>query len=202
MKAWQLALLCILLTFLVAGIILLVARPVRGIPIVLLPVPTITPTLPPKPSPTSPLLEVQIRGQVLSPGVYLLPASSRLGDLISAAGGFTVLADINRVNDAQIIYDGDYFFVPMEAEEIPETASNAPFELSERSASINFPINLNTASQEELETLPGIGPKKAADIIAYRDEITAFQSLEQLLEVSGIGPSTLETIKEFLYIEP
>jgi len=202
MKSWHLVLLSILITFLIAGLILLVATPTRGNPIVLLPAPTQTQSPSPQPSTTPTPIKVQIGGQVIAAGLYELPKETRLEDLILLAGGLTDLADHNRVNLAVRLVDGGYYYIPAKDEEIPETAANAPENAQISENTVKYPINLNTATQEELESLPGIGPTKAADILSYRDEIGSFSSIDELININGIGPSTLETISDLLTIEP
>ena len=202
MKSWHLVLLSILMTFLVAGLILLVAMPTRGDPIVLLPVPTQTQTLQPQPSATPAPIKVQIGGHVTKAGLYELQEEARLEDLILLAGGMTKSADQNRVNLALRLRDGGYYYIPAMDEKIPETAANASLNAQMSEDIINYPIDLNSATQEELESLPGIGPIKAADILSYRDEIGSFSSVEELLEVDGIGPATLETIIDLITVEP
>lgn len=203
MKPWQYLLLGVLIGLLAVGTILLISQPVRGVAVTLQPAPTPTPTAEPKPTATPAPILVEINGQVVNPGVYAIEKDARLMDLISKAGGLTVQADKNRVNNVFILRDGDYFYIPASDENIPETARNAPgrsqtFEV----AIFNYPLNLNTTSQEALETLPGIGPTKAQDIIAFREKEGLFNSLEELLNVPGIGPTTLESIREYLIIEP
>jgi competence protein ComEA len=202
MKSWHLVLLSILITFLIAGLILLVAKPTRGAPIVLLPASTQTQTNPPQPSATPAPIKVQIGGQVKTTGLYELGEEARLEDLILVAGGLTELADQNRVNLVLRLLDGGYYYIPAMDENIPDTAANAPLNAQMSEETIKYPINLNTATQEELESLPGIGPTKAADILSYRKEIGAFSSIDELLNVTGIGPSTLEAIIDLITIEP
>ncbi len=202
MKSWHLVLLSILITFLVAGLILLVATPTRGNPIILLPAPTQTQSPSPQPSTTPTPIKVQIGGQVIATGLYELPKETRLEDLILLAGGLTDLADQNRINLAVRLMDGGYYYIPAVDEEFPETAANAPENAQISENTVTYPINLNTATQEELESLPGIGPTKAADILSYRDEIGSFNSIDDLLNVNGIGPSTLEAITDLITIEP
>jgi competence protein ComEA len=202
MKGWRLITFGVLMGLFAAGAILLIAKPKYGTPIQLLPAPTLTKTSPPKATETRKLLQIQIGGQVATPGIYQLPKDTRLEDLIALAGGLTPLADTVRINFAAILSDGDYFYIPTADEEIPETAANSILNLNNRSLEIGFPINLNTAAQEELEALPGIGPTKAKAIIAYRETNGAFTSVDELLNVDGIGPATLETIIELIYVEP
>lgn len=188
---------------LAVGVILLIAQPEQGVPIKLMPAPTPTQTSPPKATMTPTPIQVLIKGQVVNPGKYALQKESRLADLIQLAGGLTDLADESRVNDVFILHDGDYFYIPGSDEEIPATARNAPANIpSGNIANFDYPLNLNEASQEALESLPGIGPSKAIDIIAYRDQHGPYGSVDDLLDVQGIGPTTLEAIREYLIITP
>lgn len=203
MKPWVHILFGILIGLLATGAILLLAQPDRGSAITLLPAPTATQTALPKPTATPAPIQVLIKGQIVNPGVYSLNKEARLFDLIELAGGFTPSADENRVNDVFILRDGDYFFIPALDEKIPETARNASVNnLIDNPLNFEYPLDINTASQEALESLPGIGPSKAAEIIAYRDLLGPFISVDDLLNVPGIGPSILESIREYLVIEP
>lgn len=203
MKPWLLLGIGVLIGLLAAGAILLISLPDRGVPIVLSPPPTPTPTDIPKPTATLTPIQVLIKGQVTYPGVYSLNHDSRLMDLIELAGGLTATADENRVNHVIPLRDGDYFFIPAEGEAIPETARNAiGSNLWDNSANFKYPLNINIASQEAFESLPGIGPSKAADIIAYREQFGTFQSVDDLLKVPGIGPTILESIQEYLIVTP
>ncbi len=192
----------LLIGLLVTGAILLIARPAQGVPIALHPAPSPTITPPPSPTSTPAPIIVQISGEVVSNGVYSLPKDSRLEDLIDTAGGLTSSADVERINLVTILRDGEYYYIPVIGEAIPETAANAPNNnLGDADLSIQYPLNLNNATQEELETLPGIGPSKAADIIAYRDEHGPFLTVDDLTNVSGIGPSTVDSLRDYLIIE-
>jgi len=203
MKPWVLILYGLLLGLLIAGLILLIAQPMRGQPITLHPAPTPTRTSPPKPTSTPKPILVQIGGQVPHPGVYALEEESRLSILVDLAGGFTAEADIERVNLAMILRDGDYFYIPAKNENIPETARNAPGNLYGNLDPVyDYPLDLNEATQEALESIPGIGPSKAEDILAYKEVIGRFTSLDELLNVSGIGEATLEMLRDYLIVEP
>jgi len=203
MKGWRLLLFGILIGLISGGAIFLVSRPVRGVPITLKPAPTQTTTPYPIPTATEMPIQVQIRGEILNPGVYSLSKKSCLGDLIAHAGGISSLADEKRINLAAKLKDGDYFYIPSEGEDIPETAANAPNRESNGTSTLfEYPLDLNGADQEELESLPGIGPTKASDILAYRSQHGAFSSIDELLNVPGIGPSTLENIRDCLMIVP
>lgn len=203
MKPWQLLLTGILLGLLTGGAILLISQPERGVPIVLTPPPTPTHTALPKPTATIAPIEVMIRGQIASPGMYTLDRETRLKDLIELAGGLTVQADVDRINNVFLLRDGDYFYIPMVGEIIPETARNAPGNNPlDNPTYYDYPLNINTADQEAFESLPGIGPSKAADIIAFREHNGFFVTIDDLLNVPGIGPATLESIRDYLTIEP
>ncbi|MDY6868390.1 MAG: SLBB domain-containing protein, partial [Chloroflexota bacterium] len=126
MKPWLLIIYGLLLGLLVAGLILIIAQPQQGHAVVLKSAPTPTPTSLPKPTATLEPIIVQIGGEVLHPGIYALEENTRLADLVDQAGGFTHYAEVERVNLAAITRDGDYFYIPAEGEEIPDTARNAP----------------------------------------------------------------------------
>ena len=203
MKPWQLLLTGVLFGLLAAGGVLLISQPKQGMPVVLSPAPMPTSTALPQPSATIMPLQVLIKGQVTFPGTYLVDRETRLVDLIELAGGLTELADINRINDVFVVRDGDYFYIPKTGEVIPETARNAPGNNPiDNPAYFDYPLNINTASQEAFETLPGIGPAKAAEIIAYREQHGNFSTIDDLLNVPGIGPATLDSIRDCLIIEP
>ncbi|TWT26205.1 helix-hairpin-helix domain-containing protein [Planomicrobium sp. CPCC 101110] len=138
-------------------------------------------------------LMVDIKGQVASPGVFELPAGSRLQDAIKAAGGFLPAADDRAINLAMKVQDEMSIYVPEVGEEalVP---SGTPTGASDSL------VNLNTATEEELMTLPGIGPSKAAAIIAYRTDTGTFQKVEDLKEVSGIGDKTFEQLAELIKV--
>jgi len=193
----------ILIGLLASGLVLLISRPDVGEPIALSPAPTPTKTSPPKPTNTELPILVHIEGEVNLPGVYSLYQNSRLEDLLSLAGGLTGNADQNQVNLALLVRDGDYIFIPGINQEIPMIARNAPNNLSaDQNSLYNYPLNINEADQLALESLPGIGPAKAADIIDYRTMIGSFTSLDDLLDISGIGPATLEALRDYLICEP
>ena len=138
-------------------------------------------------------LMIDMKGQVISPGVYELPAGSRMQDAIDAAGGFTPEADSRAINLALIVVDETSLYVPAIGEEasLPATAQAS-------SAGGDSLININLATEVELMELPGIGPSKAAAILAYRDEAGSFKSPEELMEVTGIGDKTFEQLKDLI----
>ena len=172
-------------------------------PIVLHSLPTPVPTETPAPTVTPGPLVVFVSGGVHSPGMYEVPAGARVGDALARAGGLLADADPALVNQAEPLFDGAQVHVPLPQSPGTEAASTtgAPSTgLSGQSSSATAGaspnasggglINVNTASLELLETLPGIGPSKAAAIIAERP----FNTVEELERVPGIGPITLANI--------
>jgi competence protein ComEA len=139
---------------------------------------------------------IDVKGAVKKPGIYKLTVPVRLYQVLEAAGGASDLADVNRINLAKVIADGSMIYIPKKGEQIPTEAS--PIQSNTKTEESK--INLNTATLEELETLDGLGPTKAKAIIQYRGEHGGFRSVDELLQVSGIGERTLEKIKEKLYI--
>lgn len=143
----------------------------------------------PAPSPSAGVVLVHVAGAVRDPGLYEVAADGRVADAISAAGGPRPAADLDGLNLAEVLRDGQKIDVPRRGES-PDPAASPVSTLG--------PVSLNAADHAGLETLPGIGPAKAAAIIAYRDSIGSFESIEQLLEVDGIGPATLENIRPYV----
>lgn len=162
--------------------------------------PTPTPALP-TPSPTPAPVVVDVTGAVVQPGVYTLPAGARVGDALQAAGGLLPEANRVAVNQATPLYDGAQVFVPL----VGEAAVTPVAGVSEdtRTGSVTPPgegirlVNVNSASAAELETLPGIGPSKAAAIIANRP----YSSIDDLDRVPGIGPATLEQLRDRVTVQ-
>ncbi len=167
-----------------AGLIVLVSRPPRGRPVILRPPPTPLPVL------------VHVTGAVLQPGLYSLPPGSRVQDAILAAGGFSASADEQGLNLAAVLLDGSRVNVPSIV--TPESGSSG---LSKEATSTpTFPIDLNTATLAELDSLPGIGPVTAQAIIDYRDQNGPFARIQDIDRVPGIGPATYEQIKDLITI--
>ena len=141
-------------------------------------------------------LYVHVAGAVVEPGLVQLTPGDRVADAIEAAAGATDAADLDRVNLAAAVTDGEQVYVPAEGEmppAPPETTTGPGAGEEEASSAV---VDVNNAPAEELETLPGIGPARAADIIAYREQEGPFQSMEDLLQVPGIGPATLDRLRE------
>ncbi|RME06415.1 MAG: hypothetical protein D6803_06555 [Anaerolineae bacterium] len=187
MKPGWMAAISVLIGLLAAGLLELASRPPRGSAIQLLP--------PPTPAP----LKVHIAGAVQHPGVVALPPGSRVEDAIQAAGGLTEPADVTALNLAAQVQDGEKIIVPMRA-----ATTSPPVDAQPVSATVEpttAKININTASQQQLEALPGIGPTIAARIIAYRNEHGPFQTIEQIMDVQGIGTVTFDKIKAYIAVE-
>jgi competence protein ComEA len=149
-----------------------------------LPTPGVTPT--PRP------LRVYVSGAVQKPDVYPLPSDSIVKDAIMAAGGATGDADLDRINLALPVADGQHVYVPRLGEE------NPPVQPLSRQPASGGKVNINTADSAALDSLPGIGPALAQRIIDYRQEHGPFARLEDLMEVSGIGPGTFEKLRDLI----
>lgn len=171
----------ILIGLIATAAILLIATPQHGAALALLPTQT--------PSP----LMVYITGAVVSSGLYSLPPDSRVTDALISAGGTQPDADLSALNLAQRLVDGQKIDVPR----ISEQGS-----VPNRVSSITTLIELNSATLEQLDELPGIGPSKAEDIITYRQKIGGFDKIEQILDVPGIGPALFDQIKELITVIP
>jgi competence protein ComEA len=130
-------------------------------------------------------LVVHVAGAVRRPGVYRLPTGSRVDDAVRRAGGATGGGTPDAVNLAARLTDGQQVVVPAAG-----AAAGA--------AAAEGPISLGTATAEELDTIEGIGPVTAGDIIEFRDERGGLASVEQLDELSGIGPATMESLRDGL----
>ena len=143
---------------------------------------------------------VDIKGEVLRPGVYEFSCESRIQEVIKKAGGFTEEADETKINLAQKITDQMQIIVPNvhSKQEDGVTEKNSGKGSSTNTSVSNSKqgtININTATLEELQTIKGIGKKKAEAILQYRKEHGAFRTKEDLLQVKGIGKKALEVIE-------
>ncbi len=151
----------------------------------------------PPPTPTPSPLRVYVSGAVLNPDVYSLPPGSILKDALMAAGGPSPEADLDSINLAMPLKDGMHIFVPRKGEATlpePPAASVLP------SPTYSPLININTASQAELESLPGIGPTLARRIIEFREKHGPFNSIEDIKKVPGIGETTFSRIKDYITV--
>lgn len=146
---------------------------------------------------------VDVKGAVTKPGVYTLKASFRVTDAIKAAGGMTEDADAKSVNLAASLSDEEVIYVASKDENVSvigQSDSGAASDKGGKTSQKDGKINLNTATSEQLQTISGIGAKRAEDIIAYRESHGGFQSVDDLKNVSGIGDKTLEKIRESIYV--
>lgn len=141
----------------------------------------------PSPSAAGETVVVDLDGRVRRPGVVELPLGARVVDAIEEAGGLAPGADTGALNLAQVLVDGEQVVVPRRGAATPALGATAPTPGGLASAA---PVSINTASEAELDTLPGIGPVLAAAIVEWRTQHGGFSSIEQLQDVSGIGPST------------
>lgn len=173
----------------VLGIIIIIAGRPQTVSITLNPP---APTGTPVPTPTHAPITVYVTGAVHQPGTLVsLPHGSRVSDALSAVGGVTDDADPVSVNLAGILRDGDQVHV----------ASVVVQSVALPTPSGGDTLNLNTATQTELETLPGIGAVTAGRIIAYRESIGQFNSIDELANVAGVGSATVERLRPFLRLD-
>jgi competence protein ComEA len=171
----------------IGGVVLLLASRPAPVSITINPPP---PTSAPAPTVTPSPLVVYVTGAVNQPGAMVtLPPGSRINDALAAAGGASADADLERIDLAALLRDGDHVHVYARGEAPPQSEVAQP-----DSASGTMLVHVNRATREELETLPGIGPALAQRIIDYRATHGAFASLESLMEVSGIGERTIEQL--------
>lgn len=140
----------------------------------------------------TPKLVVDISGCVKNPGVYEFEDGTRLYDVIQQAGGLTKEADLDAINQAELVTDGQKILIP-EKLEMMDGAESTTFT---QNAVSNGKININQADSTTLQEIPGIGPATADKIIQYRDANGRFQSIEDLKNVSGIGDKTFEKMKD------
>lgn len=138
---------------------------------------------------------VEIKGEVKNPNIYYLKEDSIIDDLIVAAGGLRENANISQINRAEQLQNHQSIYIPSN-EEIQNSAEEVVHKVNNQNNS-NL-ININTASVSELDALPGVGPSKAQAIITYREENGPFKSIEEIKNVSGIGESSFEKIKDLI----
>ncbi len=151
------------------------------------------------------VLTVHAAGAVSHPGVYSVPSGARVGDLLTAAGGPLPEADVDRLNLAAKLADGDRVLVPRQGQpaEPGLPGAGGPGSVGAGGGSSTTaagPIDLNTATVEQLDTLPGVGPATAQAIVTYRNRHGRFRSVTELLEVPGIGPAKLEAVRPLVRV--
>lgn len=156
------------------------------------------------------VLVVHVAGQVTSPGLVEVPAGSRVADAIAAAGGAGAAADLDRLNLAAPLADGQRVDVAAVGDPPERGGVTSPATPSggasgsgpNPAAGADNVVNINTANETELEELPGVGPATAASIVAYRDANGPFRRVDDLLEVKGIGPAKLEAMAAVATVGP
>jgi competence protein ComEA len=141
-----------------------------------------------------PRLVVHVVGAVRRPGLYRLADGARIAEALRRAGGATRKADLSLVNLAAPVSDGSQIVVPKRAPAAP--AGTAPTDPGATPAA--GPIHLNTATVEQLDELPGVGPVTAQKIVDYREQHGAFSSVDDLDAIPGIGPARLEQLRELV----
>lgn len=138
---------------------------------------------------------VQVAGAVRRPGVYRVPPDARVFQAVTEAGGFTEEADQQALTLAARLSDGCRVYVPRVGETVVEPSGPGPEENGGGGHEIVGIVSLNSATLEQLDSLPGIGPAIARDIITYREANGPFTSVDQLTDVPGIGPAKLERLR-------
>ncbi len=192
MKPWQLVLVGVFSGLLSAALVLLISAPPRS-EIILLTIKTPSPWV------------VHVSGAVVAPGVYEVPPMSRVKDVIERAGGLLPQANTEVINLAAPLKDGSKIRIPFLGEEAtPLPLDNVPMPegYDEASGADSNRLDINQASVEQLETLPGIGRTRAEAIIEYRQKHGKFDTIEQIQNVPGIGPGIFEQIRELITVTP
>lgn len=141
---------------------------------------------------------VYVCGQIQTPGVYTIPEGSRVCDLFAIAGGFTEGAATDYWNQARLLKDGEMIYVPTKEEVKDRTFEGDA--ISDAETDTPKKVNINTASKEELLTIPGVGEAKASAILAYREEHGPFSSIEELKKVNGIKDGVFSKMKDYIEI--
>jgi competence protein ComEA len=182
-------------------------EPIEILPAEATATPAATATPLPAPTETPAPVRVYITGAVARSDVYFLPAGSIVKDVIAAAGGLTAEADPVRVNQALELKDQQHIHIPKLGEENPPppvqdgSASSGQVDTAKPAVETGALINLNTASLEQLDQLPGVGPAIAQRIIDYREQVGGFKTIEEITEVSGIGEATFNKVKDLITVD-
>jgi competence protein ComEA len=146
-------------------------------------------------APTTDLV-IDVIGRVRKPGIVTVPKGSRVYEAIKAAGGLKGKPDTSQLNMARVLSDGEQILVGMEPAQV--AAPGAP--AGAGGAAAGTKVNLNTATAEQLDTLPGVGPVTAQAILDWREENGRLGSVEDLLDVKGIGDATLDALRDFVTV--
>ena len=156
------------------------------------------------PATTPVTVTVHVAGQVASPGVYAVPSGGRVADAVVAAGGTAAEADVEQLNLAARVSDGERVYVPKKGEAAPAVVGPGPPAGGggggAKPGAPAGPVDLNTATAEQLEGLPGVGPATSKAILAYRSSHGRFRSVTELIEVPGIGPAKLEALRPLVKV--
>jgi competence protein ComEA len=136
---------------------------------------------------------VYVAGAVAVPGVYVLDSPARVTDAVTAAGGAAVGADLDVVNLAAAVHDGERVYVPQVGGTVPPVVGADVVVVD--NTTVTGPVNINSATAEQLDVLPGVGPTTAAAIVSHREQHGPFQTVEQLADVRGIGPAKLDALR-------
>jgi len=179
----------VLVVLIVSGVVLVQWYRSRPAPILLS---TAVPSPSPEATPTLRPVRVYVSGAVRQPDVYELPAGSIVKDAVQAAGGASQEADLDRINLAAAVADGQHVYVPRQGEQ------DLPVEPPANRAAGEERVNINTADAATLETLPGIGPSLAQRIVEYRQANGPFATVQDIMNVSGIGPGIFAKIEELI----
>ena len=143
---------------------------------------------------------VDVSGAVMSPGVYELASSARVHQAVDVAGGPAPDADLEALNLAATMHDGDRIFVPHKGHAVPTIVGPTGGASATVGTLVVGPVDLNQATAEQLDALPGVGPSIAAAIVAYRGSHGPFSSVDGLLDVPGIGPTKLDAIRALVTV--
>ncbi|MEJ7636240.1 helix-hairpin-helix domain-containing protein [Aeromicrobium sp.] len=197
----------VLTTIAVAASVLLVwwllsGRPETSQPVAPLAFAETTAPAPGAPSAVSPGAEliIDVIGKVRRPGIVTVPKGSRVYQAIEAAGGLKGKADTASLNMARVLTDGEQIMVDIEPVEGPGGASGSTGPTGSTGTTAGAKINLNTATAEQLDTLPGVGPVTAQSILSWREDNGRFGSVDDLLDVKGIGDVTLAELRDLVVV--
>ena len=144
-------------------------------------------------------ITIHVAGNVIQGGVYILPIGSRVVDAIRTAGGASMIADLNAINLAVILIDGQQVYVPAIGERPPGSmATGSGVGSAMPGSASGFPVNINSADATALDALPGVGPATAQAIVSYRDQHGPFTAVSGLEDVPGIGPAKVAALKDLV----
>jgi competence protein ComEA len=154
-------------------------------------------------SPASDIVVIHVAGAVLAPGIYELVAPARVADAVAAAGGAAAVGDLDGVNLAAMLADGQRVYVPAVGEVDPAAVASGGDPASPASAGSSLPpgpLDLNAATSAQLELLPGVGPATATAIVDDRERNGPFASIDDLDRVPGIGAAKLEALRPLVTV--